>query len=375
MSWIPLEIAGQPLTFFPRLEASPAESVLDYVPSEKELKSWESWHQEQPFKRWVILGFGGSINGARVWLESQNSAENYSLLDTCDPRAWQRAQALDSPETGWILISKSGRTLEVQAAMEHFSAENSDWSSRVTVITESVQTPLGTWAQSKKRPVILVPKAIGGRFSIFTAAALVPYLAVGGDPRKILADREKYLASRPKKGTPAQYWASQQIRWSEQGIFNALLWQYGTNLEPIGTWWQQLWAESLNKFSAENPIPRGVIPLIARGPADQHSLLQMVAQPFPPLGAWLMLEKPKNSSLLELQWRAIAESLAKVRSISAWYSDGSPEDRVGYLYEWMVATLLVAREWGINPYDQPAVEAGKILTATYYQKTFPSSAI
>ena len=159
---------------------------------------------------------------------------------------------------------------------------------------------------------------------------------------------------------------------------------YADRLERFTRWYVQLWAESLGKDG------KGTTPIAARGPVDQHSQLQLfIAGPRdklftvittgaagrgPRIDADLatLAGEPDFAGktigdLVAAQGRATAETLAKngcpVRTIHIERLD---ETSLGeLLMHFMLETIIAAHLLGVDPFDQPAVEEGKILAKQY----------
>ena len=159
---------------------------------------------------------------------------------------------------------------------------------------------------------------------------------------------------------------------------------YADRLEKFTKWYVQLWAESLGKDG------KGTTPIAALGPVDQHSQLQLyIAGPRDKLftivtvgasglGPRIDMELAKRAhepglggktigDLIAAQGRATAETLAKngcpVRTI---YIDTLDEAALGeLLMHFMLETIIAAHLLNVDPYDQPAVEEGKVLAKKY----------
>jgi glucose-6-phosphate isomerase len=164
----------------------------------------------------------------------------------------------------------------------------------------------------------------------------------------------------------------------------AVMMAYADRLQFFTKWYVQLWAESLGKDG------KGTTPIGALGPVDQHSQLQLyIAGPRDKLftvvtgspagqGPRMVAELAKLSGepgfagktigdLVAAQGRATAETLAKngcpVRTIHLPQVD---ERHLGeLLMHFMLETIIAAHLIGVDPFDQPAVEEGKVLAKTY----------
>ena len=163
-----------------------------------------------------------------------------------------------------------------------------------------------------------------------------------------------------------------------------VLWAYADKLHTMGAWWRQLWAESLGKDG------KGSTPVAAVGPVDQHSqqqlyiggprdkLVTVVTTQVAGQGPAIDRELAKTAhepgfggkhigDLVAAQGRATAETLAKngvpVRTIHLPRLD---EEQMGeLLMHFMLETIIAAQLLGVDAFDQPAVEEGKILAKKY----------
>jgi glucose-6-phosphate isomerase len=156
------------------------------------------------------------------------------------------------------------------------------------------------------------------------------------------------------------------------------LWPYGEALAPLGPWWAQLVGESLGKPTARGPV--GVAPIAARGPADQHSLLQLLVEgpddalvvfvdaqgvdgPRIPAGGGGLCVAAGQSlgRVLRVERAATARALALAGrpSITLHLSAADAEGVGACLFLFEAAVVAWARLLGVNPYDQPGVQQGK----------------
>jgi glucose-6-phosphate isomerase len=228
---------------------------------------------------------------------------------------------------------------------------------------------------------------VGGRFSVLTNVGLLPAAVCGldiGAIRTGAADAlAPVLAGKPSAEVPAATGAALAVAHSASKPI-AVLMAYADRLERFTRWYVQLWAESLGKDG------RGTTPLGALGPVDQHSQLQLfIAGPRDKLftiitvapggrGPRIAADLAKLSGepgfagktigdLVAAQGRATAETLVRngcpVRTIAI---DKLDERHLGeLLMHFMLETIIAAHLLGVDPFDQPAVEEGKVLAKQY----------
>src|SRR3569623_1886063 len=234
---------------------------------------------------------------------------------------------------------------------------------------------------------------VGGRFSVLTNVGLLPAALLGLD---VAAIREgaslalkPVLEKKKAKDVPAALGAALAVALAEtknKGI--SVVMAYADRLERFTRWYVQLWAESLGKDG------KGTTPIGALGPVDQHSQLQLfIAGPRDKLftvittdraGKGPRMDKELSKvageadfggktigDLVAAQGRATAETLAK---------NGCPErtqhvpqideESMGeLLMHFMLETIIAAHLLGVDAFDQPAVEEGKVLAKKYLTAT------
>jgi glucose-6-phosphate isomerase len=169
-----------------------------------------------------------------------------------------------------------------------------------------------------------------------------------------------------------------------RGIGVTVLMPYVDRLAPFGLWFRQLWAESLGKDG------KGTTPVRALGAVDQHSQLQLyLAGPADKLFTLLVLQQDGQGALLPpdlagdpalayLAGRRLGDLLAAEQRATATslLRHGRPtrvlrlprldEASLGALFmHFMLETIIAAALWGVDAFDQPAVEQGKVLARQY----------
>jgi glucose-6-phosphate isomerase len=191
-------------------------------------------------------------------------------------------------------------------------------------------------------------------------------------------------AGRPAAEVPSALGAALNVAAAREGQGIAVLMAYADRLERLTRWWVQLWAESIGKDG------HGTQPVAAIGPVDQHSQLQLyLAGPTDKLFTVVTLEPAGQGprmdealaqragepgfagrtigDLVAAQGRATADTLAKNgRPTRRLHLERLDERAMGALVmHFMLETILAAYILGVDPFDQPAVEEGKILAKRY----------
>jgi glucose-6-phosphate isomerase len=230
---------------------------------------------------------------------------------------------------------------------------------------------------------------VGGRYSVLTNVGLLPAAIAGLDIAAVRRGAAAALAPVLAGAEPAQVPAAVG---AALGVAVAttkakpitVLMAYADRLERFTRWYVQLWAESLGKDR------KGTTPIAALGPVDQHSQLQLfIGGPRdklftvitvaaggrgPRIDAALATAAGEPGfggktigDLVAAQGRATAETLARngcpVRTI---HLDSLDEASLGeLLMHFMLETIVAAHLLGVDPFDQPAVEEGKVLAKRY----------
>lgn len=358
----------------------------------------------------VLLGTGGSSLGGQTLAQlaghnvpgigQLRGAPRLHFMDNLDPDSFGGLlEALPLATTRFVAISKSGGTGET--LMQTIAALTAVKQARVgghipelfLGLTEPAKTGkrngLRELCDTYRIPMLDHDPGVGGRFSVLTNVGLLPAAMLGLDLAAIRAGAARALApvldQEPPAAVPAAVGAALAVALSEtKGKQIAVLMAYADRLERFTRWYVQLWAESLGKNG------KGTTPLGALGPVDQHSQLQLfIAGPRdklftvittacggrgPRMDAQLadLVGEPglggkTVGDLVAAQGRATADTLAKngcpVRTI---HVDRLDETHLGeLLMQFMLETIIAARLLGVDAFDQPAVEEGKVLAKQY----------
>ena len=358
----------------------------------------------------VILGTGGSSLGGQTLAQLADYAvpglgalrapPRIHFMDNLDPQTFgEFLGKLPLPTTRFVCVSKSGGTgetlMQTIAALSAVKAAKLD--ARIPEIFLGVTEPARSGKRNGLRELLSAHNiamldhdtGVGGRYSVLTNVGLLPAAALGLD---IAATRAgagaslaPVLAGKSPADVPAAIGAALSIALAESnGKTISVMMAYADRLEKFVKWYVQLWAESLGKGG------KGTTPVGALGPVDQHSQLQLfIAGPRDKLftvittatagkGPRIDGELAKLAGepgfggktvgdLVTAQGRATIETLAKngcpVRSIHIETLD---EFSLGeLLMHFMLETIIAAHLLGLDPFDQPAVEEGKILAKRY----------
>jgi glucose-6-phosphate isomerase len=358
----------------------------------------------------VILGTGGSSLGGQTLAQLAGFAvpgvgalrapPRLHFIDNLDPESFGALLGrLPHATTRFVAISKSGGTAEtlMQTIAAVSALTDAGLQTRIPDVFLGISEPANAGKPNGLRNVLgkyRVPfldhdPGVGGRYSALTNVGLLPAAMVGLD---IAAIREgaklalaPVLAKKPARQIPAAVGAALSVTLAaSKGKSTSVLMAYCDRLQRFTHWYVQLWAESLGKNG------KGTTPLAALGPVDQHSQLQLfIGGPRDKLFTVIAVDGAGQGprmdgelaslagepgfagktigDLVAAEARATAETLAKngcpVRTI---HIDKLDEETLGELMmHFMLETIIAAHLLGIDAFDQPAVEEGKVLAKRY----------
>ncbi len=311
--------------------------------------------EQKPLPQTVVLGIGGSALGAKM-LRDALGGHNLAILDTIDPVAV--ASIKNFPQTRFIVISKSGTTLETKKLLDYF------WEKvpheNFIVVTERASA-LWKWAESQNVPAVPMPTNIGGRFSVLTTVGILPGLFAGIDMKRVLEGakpmRDKFLSSSEEENLPFRL-ASAIVQSQKSQLVH---FPYIALCKAMGDWWKQLIAESTGKEE------KGYTPISAIGPTDQHALLQLLTEG--PNKFFTIFIKNQNYGKTDLGKIVNTELEATAQSLSEQGRPNciikidtlSPESMGALIGFWMGTVAFLGEFLNINAFDQPGVDRGKAI--------------
>ncbi len=344
----------------------------------------------------IVIGIGGSYLGARCAIEAlghqfvrkegvpqvvfagNNLSEEYlaELMDLAK-----------TSNTAVIVISKSGTTTEPAVAFRIFKEYieqtygKSEASERIVAITDAKKGALKTLATQEGYKSFIVPDNVGGRYSVLTPVGLLPIVIAGFDVRAMLkgaADQRAALSVRSAENPAVQYAAMRNLLHSEYGKAIEIFVVYNPKFTYLAEWWKQLYGESEGKDG------KGIFPASVTNTADLHSMGQFIQE-----GSRVMFETVINvenanrsvvigsdeQNLDQLNYLAgksvnHCNAMAQLGTKIAHIDGGVPqmevsierinEENLGAIfYFFEFACGVSAYTLGINPFNQPGVEAYK----------------
>ncbi len=281
----------------------------------------------------VVIGMGGSSLSAEMLacLASGQGPKLY-IVDNIDPHSITTLMAeLRWQETAFLVVSKSGTTVETQAlAMIFLRAAKQHMGARVaehfTVITMLNDNPLHRLAREHGMALVAHDAALGGRFSCLSAVGLIPASVMGIDIRTLRAGADITLRENLAESIGAAGQAAAlHLALMDKRIHIDVLMHYSDRLEGLTRWHRQCWAESLGKSG------KGTTPVPSRGATDQHSQMQ------------LYLEGPKDKFFTAIVIDASGEGalIAQSTQPGATRDDG---DHFAYLNGHTLGDLFMAEQ-------------------------------
>ncbi len=344
-------------------------------------------------KHVVVLGVGGSSLGAKAIYEFLLPSNNYRkellFLETIDPLKINHClKKVDLNDTQFVIISKSGNTIETISIFKYLNALVEINATNCTIISES-KSALTQFADKNKIKAFDLAEDIGGRFSVFSVVGLVPLAMIGVDIDNLLNGCKRVSDSFFKQTDyykpiirKARFLVENKSRFNINVVFS-----YSSLLESFNKWYVQLWAESLGKVNI-NGTRQALTPIGLVGPVDQHSFLQMIMDgvrdktvtfiKIDDLKDDTIIPKTPSNKFDELAW-SCAEDLsfnellnmqadATIQSVQDRTVDEYNIAKIMFSYQLLVSCIGAFLQ--INTYNQPGVEYGKInLVEKFSQKS------
>jgi len=344
----------------------------------------------------VVIGIGGSYLGARCAIEAlshgfvrkegvpqiafagNNLSEDYlaELMDLAKLR-----------NTACVVISKSGTTTEPAVAFrivkEYIEKTygKAEAASRIVAITDAKKGALKTLATQEGYKTFVVPDNVGGRYSVLTPVGILPIVLAGFDMRAMLKGAAEERAALLKKSAdnPAvQYAAMRNLLYSELGKKIEILVTFNPKLQYLGEWWKQLYGESEGKEC------KGIFPASVVCTTDLHSMGQFIQEGDRTLFETTVTVQKANREVVigsdeqnldQLNYLAgqrveHCNKMAQLGTQLAHIDGGVPQMEVtvekldeaslgALFYFFEFACGVSAYTLGINPFNQPGVEAYK----------------
>ena len=243
-------------------------------------------------KALVVIGIGGSYLGARSAIELLGS-NNYNLRKKDTPNIYFTGNGLSGDSMQEVIdllgdddfsvnvISKSGTTTEPAVAFRFFKAllekkyGKAGAAKRIYATTDKHRGALKSLADAEGYETFVVPDDVGGRYSVLTAVGLLPIAVAGVDLDEVMrgaGDMMETCRAADMDANPAWQYAAARSDLYTQGKKIEILAGYEPRFRFFAEWWKQLYGESEGK---EN---RGLFPASVEFTADLHSMGQYIQQ-------------------------------------------------------------------------------------------------
>ena len=341
----------------------------------------------------AVIGIGGSSLGAKAVYEFIKPVKELKrklyFFESTDPiNITTLLTKLDIKKTHFLVISKSGNTVETFSIYKYIYSLQND-PSAYTFITDP-NSPLEKYAKEINASVLYLPDHVGGRFSVLSTVGLVPLALCGIDIQALLngakSIKQSFFNNGYMKDTllkKAVYYAQNHAQYHINCIF-----AYSETLKYFCEWYVQLWGESLGKYQRHSAFNVGLTPIGLIGPKDQHSFLQLIMEgtrdksvtfikiedfhdnisipdiTLPHLETLDSLNNLPFSKLINMQCDSVIEALEDQGDIpldTISISDVTEANIGSLIFYYELLTSLVGELIDVNTYDQPGVEAGKII--------------
>ena len=323
----------------------------------EQLQSFAGQIRSEGFSGVLLLGMGGSSLAAEVINKICGVREGYpefAILDSTDPEAvLEKEYRFDPAKTLFIVATKSGGTVETISLMKYFYNRvagvlgNEKAGSHFTAITDPGSNLEKTAHELSFKKVFLNDPAIGGRYSALSYFGLVPAALMGVDLHRLLETASLMAqsakasdSSRDNENTPAVLGAALGSLYKNG--HDKLTMFFSDPLKPLGSWIEQLIAESTGKEG------KGILPVEG----------ESIATP-----------EVYGNDRFFVYFRLAGDSAGDAQ-VEQLVKAGHPLIQVnvhalsnfgGEFFRWMMATAIAGWALEINPFDQPNVEAAKTL--------------
>ena len=348
----------------------------------------------------IVAGIGGSYLGARAVIEAFNNSFSQLIQDGKNPQIlfaghnigedylYELTEYLKGKNFGVINISKSGTTTETALAFRLLKKQCEDQRGKemarkvIVAITDAKKGAARVTADKEGYKSFIIPDNVGGRFSVLTPVGLLPIAVAGFDIEKLVkgaADMEKMTSSEVpfEENIAAQYVAARNALY-RSGKKIEILVNYQPKLHFFSEWWKQLYGES------EGKDKKGIFPASVDFSTDLHSMGQWIQDGERTIFETVIsVEKTRHSLLVPsdeenldglnfLAGKHVDEvnKMAELGTRLAHVDGGVPNLRIvlDELTEYPLGQLIFFFEkacgisgyvLGVNPFNQPGVEAYK----------------
>ncbi len=348
----------------------------------------------------IVIGIGGSYLGARAAIESlshsfyntlpkdkRNGPEIYFAGNNISSTYLaELMELIEGKEVSVNVISKSGTTTEPAIAFRIFKDYmekkygKKGAQSRIYATTDKARGALKTLADNEGYETFVIPDDVGGRYSVLTAVGLLPIAVAGIDIAEMMkgAGDAYQECKKPLKDNDCYKYAAVRNSLYRKGKTTEIMVNYEPSLHFVNEWWKQLYGES------EGKDQKGIFPAGVDFSTDLHSMGQYIQDGMRNIFETVVnVEKSKKAitminasgDLDKLNYLSGKEmdfvnKMAMQGTILAHNDGGVPNlvinipEMTAYWFGYMVyffekACGISGYVLGVNPFDQPGVEAYK----------------
>ena len=348
----------------------------------------------------IVAGIGGSYLGSRAVIEALSNSFSQSILDGKNPQIlfaghnisedylYELTEYIKNKKFGIINISKSGTTTETALAFRLLKKQCEQQRGKETArkvivaVTDAKRGAARVCADKEGYRSFIIPDNVGGRFSVLTPVGLLPIAVAGFDIRQLIkgaADMERLTTSAAKlEENPAAQYAAARNALYRSGKKIEILVNFQPKLHYLSEWWKQLYGESEGK---EN---KGIFPASVDFSTDLHSMGQWIQEGERTIFETVIsVDKVQHSMLVPADDENLdglnymagkhvdeVNKKAELGTQLAHVDGGVPNIRITVpeLSEYWIGQLIYMFEkgcgisgyvLGVNPFNQPGVEAYK----------------
>ena len=349
----------------------------------------------------VVAGIGGSYLGARAVIEALNNSFAWLVNDGKNPTILfagnnigedylsELTEYLKGKKFGVINISKSGTTTETALTFRLLKKQceaqmgKEEAKHVIVAVTDAKKGAARVCADKEGYKSFVIPDNVGGRFSVLTPVGLLPIACAGYDIKQLVAgarDMEEATGIDVpyERNIAARYAAVRNALYQETGKKIEIMVNYQPKLHYFSEWWKQLYGESEGKDG------KGIFPASCDFTTDLHSMGQWIQQGERTIYETVIsVEQPNREMLFPydeenldglnfLAGKRVDEvnKMAELGTRLAHVDGGVPNIRVSVpvLNEYYIGQLIYFFEiacgisgniLGVNPFNQPGVEAYK----------------
>lgn len=343
----------------------------------------------------VVIGIGGSYLGAKAVIEALS--DSFAAYRNTTPKVlfagqnigedylYELQDYLKNKKFGIIVISKSGTTTEPAIAFRLLKEQlesqmgREEASKRIVAITDEHRGALRSLATQEDYKTFVIPDNVGGRFSVLTPVGLLPIAVAGFDIHALVAGAAEFeKETLTGANTDSKLYAMTRNALYRAGKKTEILVNYNPKLHFFGEWWKQLYGES------EGKDHKGIYPSAVDNSTDLHSMGQWIQEGERTIFETVISvidQKHKvvigsdEANLDGLNYLAgkrvdQVNKMAELGTVLAHVDGGVPnihvtvpaltERYLGQLiYFFEAACGISGYILGINPFNQPGVEAYK----------------